>query len=168
MNIRFFNPALTYQKHKEEFDAEIQRVLNAGDLILRDDVEKLEKTLAEYVGVKYAVGLNSCTDALYLALRYLKIGQGDEVITSSHTFVATVQIIMQCGATPIFVDIEENGLMDMEEVKKKITEKTKAIIPVHITGLMCDMEKLYNIIEDRNIVIIEDQAQAIGAKIYAK
>lgn len=154
--IRFFNPALTYQKHKEEFDAEIQRVLNAGDLILRDDVEKFEKTLAEYVGTKYCIGLNSCTDALYLALRYLKIGQGDEVLVPSRTFVATVQVIIQIGAIPVFYDLD-NVL--------KITHKTKAIIPVHIEGSITEgFASILDMAEKNNIYIIEDAAQALGSE----
>ena len=91
MSVRFFNPALTYQTLKPELDEAYFRVMNGGDLILRQDVEQFEKTLAEYVGTKYAVALNSGTDALYLALRALKIGQGDTVLVPSRTFVATAQ-----------------------------------------------------------------------------
>ena len=158
--IRFFNPALTYKKHKEEFDAEIQRVLSAGDLILRSDVEKFEKTLAEYIGVKYAVGLNSCTDALYLALRGLGIGRGDEVLVPSRTFVATAQVIVQVGATPVYIDLDGNF---------EITEKTKAIIPVHIEGAFgANMEELVRMCEARGIYVIEDAAQALGAEQNGK
>src|SRR3990167_1030905 len=104
--VKFFSTGLIYKNHKKEFDSEIQRVLTAGDLILRSDVEKFEENLAKYIGVKYCVGLNSCTDALYLALRGLGIGQGDAVLVPSRTFVATAQVIIQVGAKPIFYDLD--------------------------------------------------------------
>lgn len=153
--IRFFTPADTYNKRKEEFLSEIDRVLSAGDLILRGDVEKFEKTLAEYVGTKYAVALNSCTDALYLALRGLGIGQGDEVLVPSRTFVASAQVIVQVGATPVYYDLD--GELD-------ITEKTKAIIPVHIEGEFdLHFDKILEVAKEHNLYVIEDAAQALGA-----
>lgn len=155
MNIKFFNPALIYQKHKEEFDSEMQRVLLAGDLILRSDVEKFEKNLAEYVGTKYAIALNSGTDALYLALRGLGIGQGDEVLVPSRTFVASVQVIIQVGATPIFYDL--NGTLTYGE-------KVRAIIPVHIEGAFDNnFEHILEIAKEKGWYVIEDAAQALGA-----
>ena len=149
--IRFFNPALSYQKHRTEFDSEIQRVLLAGDLILREDVERFEENLAKFVGTKYAVALNSGTDALYLALKVLGIGKGDEVIVPSHTFVSTIQVIVQAGATPV--------LMDMDE-KFEITTKTKAIMPVHIAG---ELQKLNIPNNYEDLYVIEDACQALGA-----
>src|SRR5690348_16633854 len=106
MKVRFFNPGLDYIKIKDEVLSEVNRVLTAGDLILRDDVEKFEKSFAEYVGTKYAVALNSGTDALYLSLKALGIGPGDEVLVPSHTFVATAQVVAQCGATPVLFDMD--------------------------------------------------------------
>ena len=154
--VKFFNPGLIYKNHKKEFDSEIQRVLSAGDLILRGDVEKFEKTLAKFVGTKYAVGLNSCTDALYLALRGLGIGQGDEVLVPSRTFVATVQVIIQVGATPIFYDLD--GALTF-------TENTKAIIPVHIEGAFdINFQHVLDSAKATGVYIIEDAAQALGAK----
>lgn len=153
--IRFFNPGLTYKKYEQEFDTEIKRVLSEGQLILRKDVEDFEKTLASFVGTKYAVALNSCTDALYLALRGLGIGQGDEVLVPSRTFVASAQVIVQVGATPVYYDVDG---------EINFTEKTKAIIPVHIEGAFgADMEKLVEECSKRGINIIEDAAQALGA-----
>ena len=154
-NIRFFNPGLTYKKYEKEIDTELKRVMSAGDLILRKDVEDFEKTLASFVGTKYAIGLNSCTDALYLALRSLKIGVGDEVLVPSRTFVASAQVIVQVGATPVYYDIDGNI---------NFTEKTKAIIPVHIEGMFgADMTNLITECEKRGVYIIEDAAQALGA-----
>lgn len=153
IKVRFFNPGLGYQKHKEEFDGEIQRVLSAGDLILRQDVETFEKSLAEYVGTKYAVALNSGTDALYLAVKALGIGPGDQVLVPSHTFVATAQVVAQVGATPVLYDMGE----DLQSLLKII--RPKAIMVAHIAGeFMCDMTKL-----PKDIPIIEDACQSLGA-----
>ena len=155
MVIRFFNPGLIYKSHKEEFDSEIQRVLDKGDLILRDDVEKLEKSLADYVGTKYAVALNSCTDALYLALRYFKIGKGDEVLVPSRTFNASVSVIEQVGATPVFYDL--NGFIPY-------SDKIKAVIPVHIEGAFdTNLSYLLSLADVNDWYVIEDSAQALGA-----
>lgn len=161
--IRFFNPAKGYLAIKEEIDSEITRVLTAGDLILRKDVEAFEMNLAAYVGTKYAVALNSGTDALYLALRYLGIGEGDEVLVPGYTFVATAQVVKQLGAKPVLYDL--SGYFE-----HLITENTRAIIPVHMEGMMCDMKYVldtinyYNSVEARGIMIIEDACQSLGAK----
>lgn len=153
MNIRFFDPGLGYRQHKEEFDSEIQRVLSAGDLILRKDVEDFEKNVADYLGVKYCVAVNSCTDALYIALRALGIKHGDEVLVPSRTFVATPQVIVQIGATPVYYDLDS-------DIKSLVTPKTEAIIPVHIEGHFDDH---FDEILALGIPVIEDAAQAFGA-----
>jgi len=164
MKIPFVDFPKSYQEIRKEVLAEIDRVLSAGDLILRADGEKFEKNLAKYCGAKYAVGLNSGTDALFLSLKALGIGQGDEVITSGYTFWATIEAIINCGAKPILADIERDSLViDPEDIEKRITDKTKAIIPVHIGGAVCDMEKIVNIANKYNLDIVEDLAQAIGA-----
>lgn len=151
MKVKFFSPGKAYLKIKDEIDSEIQRVLEAGDLILRQDVEKFEKSLAEYVGTKYCVALNSCTDALYLALKFLGIKEGDEVLLPSRTFVATPQVVVQLGAKPVFYDIDQHI---------QVSEKTKAIIPVHIEGAIdTHMEEVLGL----GVPSIEDSAQALGA-----
>jgi len=155
MKVRFFNPGAGYLVIKDQIDSEMQRVLENGDLILRDDVEKFEKTLAEYIGVKYCVALNSCTDALYLALRALGIGEGDEVLVPSRTFVASAQVIVQVGATPIFYDLDG---------RLEFTDKTKAIIPVHIEGEFDkNFGRILNLAKLNGWKVIEDSAQALGA-----
>jgi dTDP-4-amino-4,6-dideoxygalactose transaminase len=163
--IRFFNPGASYLEMKEQIDSEMQRVLSAGDLILRDDVEKFEKSLADYVGTKYAVALNSCTDALYLSLRALHVGYGDEVLVPSRTFVATAQVVVQVGANPVFYDRDDI---------LHITEKTRAIIPVHIEG---EIDSVFNKIDPKKmplnkvgqkIYMVEDAAQALGASWNGK
>jgi len=167
MIVKFFNPSLQYDRIKLEIDSAIQRVLIKGDLILRQDVEIFEERLANFIGTKYAIGLNSGTDALFLSLKAIGIGQGDEVITSSYTFAATVGAIVACGAKPVLVDIEENGmLMDIDKIE--ITPQTKAIIPVHLAGAMCDMKRIMALAEKHNLTVIEDAAQAIGAEWKGK
>jgi dTDP-4-amino-4,6-dideoxygalactose transaminase len=183
--IPFVNYKRCYKEHKKEIDNAIKSCLKNGDLILREDVGLFEKGLAKFVGQKYSVGLNSGTDALFLALKALGIGKGDEVITVSHTFIATIAAIHNVGATPVLVDIGDDMLMDIEQVKKSITEKTKCIIAVHLNGNTVDIKRLKEIcrirvkrfkledlpnyktnivsyINSEEIPIIEDSAQAIG------
>jgi dTDP-4-amino-4,6-dideoxygalactose transaminase len=167
--VPFVNYPLQYRNLKTEIDSAIQRVLEKGDLILRSDVESFERLLASFLGVKYAVGLSSGTDAIIFALKAAGIGPGDEVITVSHTFVASVAAIIHCGATPVLVDVKEDDFtMDMDKVEKALTANTKAVIPVHLNGRACDMEKLMAIADKDNLAIIEDTAQALGARLNDK
>lgn len=148
--INFWYPDRQYLAHKEEFDAEMRRVLKAGDLILREDVDKFEEGLAKFLGVKNVVSCASGTDALILSLKALGVGAGDEVITTSYTFRATVEAIHHTGATPVLVDMGEDW-----RVAK--TSKTKAIIPAHLEGDVMDWEP------DEGTLMVEDACQAIGA-----
>jgi len=157
-----------YQKIKEEILNTISDVIARGDLILRKDVEDFEKSMASFVGTKYAVGLNSGTYTMFLALKALGIGPGDEVITVSHTFVASIAVIVQSGATPVLIDVKEDFTMDANELEKAITQKTKAIIPVHMNGRMCEMDKIMEIAKKHNLIVIEDAAQSLGAKYKGK
>lgn len=150
-----------FQKEKSEFVDALYDVIDSGHFILGPDVELFEKNLAEYIGTKYAVGVNSGTDALFLTLKAAGIKAGDEVICPSHTFIATIQTIAQTGATPILVDIGDDGLMDIDALMKMDSSKWKAIIPVHLEGKTVDMERLTSIYKD--LIIIEDAAQALGA-----
>jgi aminotransferase EvaB len=168
MQIRYFAPGEIYKKIRDEMLGEIDRVLSAGDLIMRKDLEVFEERIAKFLGVKYFVGVNSGTDALYLALLAVGIGKGDEVITTSHTFIATIEAIVRCGATPILVDIDDYGLMDIDEVIKAITPKTKCILPVHLTGDVVCMDKIMKLAEVHNLIVIEDAAQALGASVDGK
>ena len=143
-------------------------VLSRADLILRKDVEEFENNMADFVGTKYAVGLNSGTDTMFLSLKALGIGSGDEVITVSHTFVASLAVIFQVGAKPVLVDVKEDFTMDMDKVEELITEKTKAVLPVHLNGRVCEMDRLMEIARKYNLIIIEDAAQALGAKYNNK
>lgn len=166
--VPFVNYPKNYQGLKKEILKTIDDVLSRGDLILRKDVEDFEKNIASFVGTKYAIGLNSGTDAMFFSLLAAGIGPGDEVITVSHTFVASIAVIVQAGAKPILVDVGEDFVMDTEQLEKAITKKTKAIIPVHLNGRMCDMEKIIEIAKTNNLIVIEDAAQALGAKFRDK
>lgn len=168
MKVPFVNYSLQYKNIEKEIDGTIKRILSSGNLILRQDVEDFEKKLAEFLGVKYAVGLNSCTDALIFSLLASGIKERDEVITVSHTFFATIEAIMHCKATPVLVEVGEDFVMDVSKVEAVITDKTKAIIPVHLNGHMVDMEKLLDIAKKHNLAIIEDSAQALGASQNGK
>lgn len=152
-----------YHNMEAEIDAAIKDVLNGGDFIMRRHLLQFEQDIASFLGIDYAVGVNSCTDAMFFSLRAAGIGPGDEVITVAHTFVATVAVIVHCGATPILVDVGEDFNMNVDLLEKAITPKTRAIMPVHLNGRLCDMEKLMRIAAKHNLLVIEDAAQALGA-----
>ena len=166
--VSFVNYQVSFRNLKREINKAVQGVLSRGDLILRKDVEDFEKKLANFIGVKHAIGLNSGTDALFLSLKAAGIGQGDEVITVSHTFVASIATIAQAGATPILVDVKEDFTMDENKIEAAISSKTKAIIPVHLNGRMCNMDKIMEIAEKHNLIVIEDAAQSLGAIFNGK
>jgi dTDP-4-amino-4,6-dideoxygalactose transaminase len=168
MRIPFVNYPLQYKILKQEIDSAIQNVLEQGDLILRKDVDEFEKNLADFVGTEYAVGLNSGTDALFFSLLAAGIGKGDEVITVSHTFIASISTIIQAGAKPVLIDVADDYLIDANELEKAITPKTKAIIPVYLNGRMPDMDRIMDIAEKHNLIVIEDSAQALGASFNNK
>src|SRR3990167_507916 len=141
------------------------RVLNSIFLTTGEVVKEFEKKFARYIGAKYCVGVSSCTDALFLALKYLGIGPGDEVITTVMTFAASSNVIEHCGAKPVFVDVEEStGNLDANLIESAITKKTKAILVVHLYGLMCDMKKIHAIAKKHGLKVIEDAAHCIEGK----
>jgi dTDP-4-amino-4,6-dideoxygalactose transaminase len=148
--------------------AVIRDVLARGDLMLRQQLRDFEEHLAAFVGTKYCVGTSNCTDALHLAYRAAGIGPGDEVITVSHTFVATAAAVVHAGATPVFVDIGDDHQMDVDMVEAAITPRTKAIVPVHLNGRLVDMPRLLAIAERHGLPIIEDSAQALGGSVQGR
>lgn len=153
-----------YRSIRQEINAAIERVLISQHFILGPEVKALEKEVAQYCGRKFGVGVGSGTDALTLALCACGIGPGDEVIVPSFTFIATADCVSLLGATPVFVDIEpQTFCMDPAQVAGKISDRTKAIIPVHLYGQMADMDPILKLARARNLVVIEDTAQAIGA-----
>ena len=152
------------QERSSEIAAAIARVLRSGHFILGSELEAFEAALADYCGVAHAVGVASGTDALELALRAAGIGPGDEVITVSHTFVATPLAVRAVGATPVFVDVApEDGLMDPGLAAAAVGPRTRAIIPVHLYGRCVEMEPLLALAQVHGLVVIEDAAQAHGA-----
>lgn len=154
---------------RPEIEAALGRVLDTNGFILGGEVAALEKELAEYCGVKHAVGCASGSDALLLALMAFDIGAGDEVITTPYSFFATVSAVTRLGATPVFVDIDPRTYnLDVAQIEAKISERTKAIQPVHLYGQCADMEALRKIGEKYGIPIVEDAAQAIGAEENGK
>ena len=167
--VPFVNYPLQYHKLEKEIDAKIKDVLNRGDLILRSDVEEFEKNISSFLGVKYGVGVANCTDAMILSLTAAGVGQGDEIITVAHTFFATVEVIHRIGGKPILVDIkEEDFLMDVDKIEEVITPKTKAILPVHLNGRVCQIDRLLEIAKKHNLLIIEDAAQALGTEFHSQ
>lgn len=157
-----------YHNMEKEIDAAIKEVLLNGDFILREQLRQFEDNIATFLGVNYAVGLNSGTDALCLSLLAAGIGHGDEVITVAHTFLATVGAIVNCGAKPVLIDIKQDFNMDIDKVEENITPQTRAIIPVHLNGRPCDMERLMAIATEHNLIVVEDAAQALGAMFDGK
>ncbi|MHB8130633.1 MAG: DegT/DnrJ/EryC1/StrS family aminotransferase [Mobilitalea sp.] len=163
------NPSAQYKTNKKKISDAIQRVLESGNYILGNEVSAFEKSFAFYCGVKYTVGLNSGTDALILALRALGIGPKDEVITVSHTAIATISAIIASGATPVLVDIEPGYYtISPKCFEKAITSRTKAVIPVHLYGQPADMGSIIKIARKHSLFVIEDCAQAAGAVYNGK
>lgn len=143
----------------------VQDVLKSGQLAQGPKVDEFEKAFANYIGTKYAVAVNSGTAALHTALFASGIGHGDEVITTSFSFIATANCCLFCGATPVFADIDENTFnISPSSIEKKITSKTKAIIIVHLYGQSCDMDEILKICRKHNLILIEDACQAHGAE----
>ena len=167
--MQFLDLKAQYKSIKKEIDSAIKRVVDSGIFIGGPELENFEKEIAQFCGTKYAIGVNSGTDALLLALRALGIGPGSEVITTPFTFIATAEVITAVGAKPIFVDIDPKTFnIDPKKIEKKITKRTKAIIPVHLFGQMAEMGEIMKIAKKYKLYVIEDAAQAIGAKIQLK
>jgi dTDP-4-amino-4,6-dideoxygalactose transaminase len=163
-SIPAFELSQQYQLIGDEIGQAVLEILASGRYIGGAAVENFEQQFATYIGVKEAIGCNSGTDALFLALRALNIGAGDEVITSSFTFFATAETISAVGATPVFVDIEPGSFnLNLDLLEAAITERTRAIIPVHLFGQPTDMTRLMAIAEAGQLWVIEDCAQSAGA-----
>jgi len=173
--IKFLDLTAQYKSIKKEIDVAIKGVLNSGQFIGGEEVENFEKEIAKFCGVKYAISVNSGTDALFLSLKALGIGPGDEVITTPFTFIATAGVIANCGANSVFIDIEPKTFnidpRKIEEYLKsniqypKSKTKIKAILPVHLFGQMADMKEIMRIAKKYKLYVVEDAAQAIGARI---
>lgn len=167
--MQFIDLQAQYKSIENQIQKRINDVLSHGQYIMGPEVAKLESQLSEYVGVKHTVGCANGTDALSIALKALDIGEGDEVISTPFTFFATGETIAMAGARLVFADIDPNTYnIDAELIEEKITDKTKAIIPVSLYGQMSDMDKIMEIAKKHNLYVIEDAAQSFGAEINGK
>ena len=163
--IPFVDLKAQYKSIKEDIDAAIERVIGSSTFVGGPEVRQFEEEFAAFCEAGACVGVGSGTDALYLALRALEIGSGDEVITVSHTFIATAEAITLAGARPVFVDVSEDTmLMDPDALEAAITQRTRAVIPVHLYGQPCDMDRINDIAHRHDLKVIEDAAQAHGAR----
>ena len=164
MKVPLVDLKIQYAGIKDEINQAIQRVLDSSEFILGKEVEAFEREFADYCGVQYAVAVNSGTSSLILALMAMGVGPGDEVVTVSQTFIATCEAINWVGAKPVFVDVDEaTYTMDPSQLEKAITSQTKAILPVHLYGHPCDMDAILKIAKKKNVLVLEDCAQAHGA-----
>ena len=163
--IAFCAPSLRIQRFSQRIEKAILQVIEGPQFVLGEQVERFERAFADYVGTSHCVGVNSGTDALMLALRALGIGPGDEVITVSMTFVATALAIVQVGAKPRFVDVDPaSRCLDLDQLEAAINPRTAAIIPVHLHGYPMDMQRLMAMASRHGLAVIEDAAQAHGAR----
>ena len=162
--IPMIDPAAEYRSLKSEIDAAVGRVLASGRYVLGPEGEALERELAAYTGAAHAVGVNSGTDALHLALVACGIGPGDEVIVPAFTFFASAEAVSYTGATPVFADVDAATFnMDVESLRKSISRKTKAVIAVHLFGQCAALEEIARVCKESKLVLVEDVAQALGA-----
>ena len=169
MNIDFANLKIAYQAHQEAFEKAIQKVLTSAAYIMGPEIEELERELSAFTGAEYAISCSSGTDALLLAMMALDIQPGDEIITTPFTFIATAETIALLGAKPVFVDIDKDTYnINPSQIEAKISDKTKAIIPVSLYGQVADMDEINAIAEKHKISVIEDAAQSFGATYKGK
>jgi len=168
-NIPLLDLKEQYQKIKPEIEAKVQKVLEEANYVLGPEVKEFEANVAAYCDAKFGVGVNSGTDALHLPLAALKVGPGDEVITTPFTFFATSEVISVMGAKPVFCDIQADTFnIDPEQIKAKITPKTKGIVPVHLYGHPAEMDAIMAIAREHNLWVLEDCAQSLGSSYKGK
>lgn len=168
MNVPFVDLPRRYRHLKPQILAGIETVLDSGNYIMGETVERFEKKMANYLGCRYVLAVANGTDALILALKVLGIGDGDEVIVPANSFIASAGAVAMVGAKPVFCDVDDDLNINPELISELITSKTKAIIPVHLTGRAANMKPIWAIAKQHGLYIIEDAAQAIGAKYHDK
>lgn len=162
--VPFYGHVKQYLNIKDEIDANIQKVLMSGSYVQGPMLKQFEQELAEYAGAKYAIGVGNGTDALWLTFMALGLGPGDELITNANTFFATVEAMWTAGCTAVLVDCDENTrCIDPEAVRRAITKRTRAIVPVHLYGQCAPMDEIRKIADEYGLLVIEDNAQAIDA-----
>lgn len=169
MRVPFFDLKRQYEQIGPEAERRVCEVMRSGQYVEGPAVKEFERRMAEYLSVKHVVTCGNGTDALRIALQAAGVGDGDEVITTAFSFFATAEAIAQAGAVPVFADIDRESFnIDPEDVKRKLTSKTKAILPVHIFGMPADMDELNQIAQERKLAVIEDACQAVGASYRGK
>ena len=168
MKIPYVNIKKQYKSEKNKLLKIIDKTLYSGSWVGGSEIEKFEKNISKVCKTKYCISLNSGTDALTLALHLLGVKRGDEVITPPNSFIASTAVVTHLGAKPIFVDVKKDQSIDESQIEKKITKKTKAIMPVHLTGRMCAMDKIMSIARKYNIPVVEDCAQSIMSEYKGK
>lgn len=168
MDIQFTDLKRVFETYQKEYEEAALRVLRSGWYVLGSELERFEREFAQYIGMRYGIGVNSGQDALILAVRALGIGKGDEIITQGNAYIASVFGITENGATPVFVEPDEFFGMNPEEIEAAITPRTKAILPVHLYGQVCDMEEIHSIAKKHGLFVIEDCAQCHGSTINGR
>lgn len=166
--VRFVDPGKNYRLIKDELDAAYFEIMEKGSLIMREHLSNFEKNLADFVGTKYAVGLNSGYHALALSLMAAGIKEGDEVIVPAHTFVATASAVVHVGAKVVLIDVDKDFNINMNLAEKLVTPRTKGIIPVHLNGRMADMDAVMSFATKHNLAVIEDACQSLGGSFKGK
>lgn len=168
MQVPFIDLKQRFQEEKAELMNCVEKVLSSGSLVLTPELDEFEKMAAKYAGAKHCIGLNSGTDGIMMGLWAAGIKKGDEVIHPPISFIATTGAIHHIGATPVYCDVGEDSLIDPEKIEEKITENTKAIMPVHWAGMMCDMDRIQAIADKHGLLVIEDSAQSMGSYYKGK
>ena len=166
--IKFWSYEREYKKYKKSILNNIDKTINKGNVFFGEQIKQFEKNFIKKYKAKYGIAVGSGTDALLISLKTLNLKPGDEVITAANTAIPTISAIINAGGKPKLVDIGEDYLIDVKKIEKAITKKTKAIIPVHLYGQMCDMDTIQKIVKKNKIIIIEDCAQSQGAKFKNK
>ncbi len=164
MQVKFVDLGRQYQDLRSEILDTVDKVFNSGWYVLGPNLEKFEEKFAEYCGVKHAIGVGNGSDALYLILASLGIGPGDEVITAPNSFVASAAAVDRTGATTVFCDVGEDMNLDPSKLEEALTERTKVVMPVHLTGRIAKMEQISQFVKRHGLLLVEDAAQAVGAK----
>ena len=168
MKVPFIDLGLQHKLLKEELMDVVSGLIDSGQFILGEELLSFEKSFAQLSGTKHAIGVANGTDALFLSMKAIGVKAGDEIITAPNSFLASASSIFLAGATPVFADVRSDFNIDPEEIRKVITDRTKAIIPVHLTGRPADMDSILAIAEEFNLAVIEDCAQAVCAEYKGK
>ena len=168
MKIPYVDLQAQWRAEKKELLPRISNILSKGQYVIGQEIDKFENNITKISKTKYAVALNSGTDALTLGLKLIGVKKGDEVITPPNSFISSTTSIAHVGAKPVFADVLKDQNIDPRQIEKKITNKTKAIMPVHLTGRVCEMNPIQKISKKYNIPIIEDAAQSIGSRYFNK